>query len=254
MLQAHDASGSTAVVAVVTPAHVIVANAGDSRAVLVMAPCSSTTASTTPAGTGNASILANEGTSIAQPGGCRSGPELSQTPPQGSSDGIEAMEDYESPAGDDAALNDSVRLEEDDDEDDEGVDAETPPEGRHEEIAGGGMNLDSSIRDLLGTLMGGGSDNLDSAREAGESALSALMGINDGDREGLVAGSSAQGADRRGKHVPKQVEVQALSRDHTAADEAEKERVEAAGGRTFAVNYTDEDGASITVRYIEGPK
>ncbi|CAN0469881.1 unnamed protein product, partial [Hapterophycus canaliculatus] len=33
--QARDGSGSTAVVALVTPAHVIVANAGDSRAVLI---------------------------------------------------------------------------------------------------------------------------------------------------------------------------------------------------------------------------
>ncbi|CAN0539630.1 unnamed protein product, partial [Scytosiphon promiscuus] len=36
--QADDTSGSTGVVAVITPTHVLVANAGDSRAILIQAP------------------------------------------------------------------------------------------------------------------------------------------------------------------------------------------------------------------------
>lgn len=44
------------------------------------------------------------------------------------------------------------------------------------------------------------------------------------------------------------VEVTDMSRDHTAKDEGEKERVAAAGGRTFEVTFKNDDGTESNVR------
>lgn len=44
------------------------------------------------------------------------------------------------------------------------------------------------------------------------------------------------------------VEVTDMSRDHTAKDDGEKERVTAAGGRTFEVTFKNDDGTESNVR------
>ena len=44
------------------------------------------------------------------------------------------------------------------------------------------------------------------------------------------------------------VEVSAMSRDHTAKDDRERERVTAAGGKALEVKYRNEDGTESMVR------
>lgn len=200
--QARDASGSTAVVALVTPTHAIIANAGDSRAVLV-------TAASPPNGKNASPGAANPG--VGGGGGVAPSPSRSSRTPREDYGGTGgAGEDgvvvgLESPAGDTAALNDSVRLEEE--------------EGEEESDVG-----DGDGEALLGVGLSEGDD-------AGDEA-----GGREGDGGGRRAGEEGRAA------------VRALSKDHTAADEGERERVEAAGGRTFPVNFTDDHGASSTVR------
>ncbi|CAM9932737.1 unnamed protein product [Ectocarpus sp. 12 AP-2014] len=239
--EARDGSGSTALVSLVTPAHVIVANAGDSRAILIMVPPDHNNSSS---GKGKKSKGSNssDSTKIATSGGGGGGGGSS-----GSSSrvGVEdkrgaaetmaealglklggernsGVEEEKGEAttggrlaaeGEGGGLNDSVRLEDQEEDDDEGC-----------EFDGA-----DKIRELLESMMLGG--------EAKEGGGGGGGGGGDGARRDRDDGGGGAGG----------VMVTAMSRDHTAADEAERERVTAAGGKAFEVPYTEQDGTTCMV-------
>lgn len=275
--QARDASGSTAVVAVVTPQHVIVANSGDSRAILIMIPSRGRAGEGAGAGAGGGtggkrrgiqwhsgrSHVPKASCSFRRPNddddgdnekkdekaaaavvatasaqrftsalGLKAEGEDGSGSFSGGDDDLDGNDGVNTPdPGDAAGLNDSVRLEEmEEDDSEEGGDI-------------GDLGLDDAdaakIRELLSTMMLGDSA-ADSCSAVGADADEELRGDGAGAQEkrGKASGS---GNDRG-------VEILALSRDHTASDEMEKQRVEAAGGRTFEVRYTEEDGTEAMVR------
>ncbi|CAN0095405.1 unnamed protein product [Scytosiphon promiscuus] len=155
--EARDGSGSTAVVALVTPAHVIVANAGDSRAVLIMVETNEEKRGRGLDGKKGAAETMAAALGLRLDGGSGGGGR-------------------EETKGEDAViergLNDSVRLDEQEEDED------------------------------------------------GEN------------------GCEFEGADKI---------RELLDRDHTATDEAERERVTAAGGKAFEVPYTEENGTPAMV-------
>ncbi|CAN0388307.1 unnamed protein product [Ascophyllum nodosum] len=182
--EARDGSGSTAVVAFVTPLHVIIANAGDSRAVLIMAT----------SGAGGKGV----GSSGSESG---SGSE-SRALEKGKSETASAAT-----SADGAGRCDSVRL-------------EAEAEDKDGEFEGMGKIL---------------------------AALGAMKLRDDagGGKAVEVSGSGRADVDGSGRVV----EATAMSRDHTAKDERERERVTAAGGKAFEVKYRGEDGTeSMVVR------
>lgn len=240
-VQARDASGSTAVVAVITPQHVIVANAGDSRAILIMVPLSDRNGASKrepqamSGRTNNSSLTAlsrgqsdgEEKDEIAAAVAQRFAASLGLNVSNDDNGGLDERGDLtDSPGAADAAgLNDSVRLDELEEDDKEAVGGI------------GDLGIDDAdaakIRNLLAAMMSRDSPGASPAEDAGEDSEAAR---NDGGCGGHKEG--------RGSGI----EVLTLSRDHTAADEREKERVEAAGGRSFEVCYTESDGTDAKVR------
>lgn len=246
-------------VAVITRLHVIVANAGDSRAILVVVspdggggrgsgrkalPAKAhrdggggggdamkrgsagageekaDEASKAAAAFAAALGLSLDGGKVGSAGGEEVGGGGGGGGGSGSDDGSAA-----GGAGAAGGLNDSVRLEEqEEDEEEEPQDAL------------GGDSADS-IRALLGALTLGGSGD----------AAGALGG--EGDAQQPSRGGIGSGASQREEAEGRKVEVTAMSRDHTAQDERERERVTAAGGKAFEVRYKDDDGMdSMVVR------
>eukprot|EP00903_Cladosiphon_okamuranus_P016151 g14906.t1 len=241
--EARDASGSTAVVAVVTPAHVIVANAGDSRAVLVMVE---------PHAAGSGIKKAKD------KGGGSSGSSKGLEPKKGSAETLAAAlglrldggggggggggsggsagtgggeEQKEGVVhglaaaaaeggGEGGGCNDSVRLEE--------QDADEEGDGDGEDVCD--FEGSEKIRELLEKMMIG-------------EGVEGGGGGGGGGSGGGGGGGRGGGADEGGSGVT----VTPMSRDHTAKDEAEKMRVIAAGGRVFDVPYTEEDGTACMV-------
>lgn len=241
--QARDGSGSTAVVSLVTPAHVIVANAGDSRAILIMVSSDHKNSSgkgKSKGNRGNSSGSSNSTKIIASGGSSSSSSRVGVEDKKGAaetmaealglrlggggerSSGVEeekgeATTGSGSPAAEaEGGLNDSVRLEDQEEDDDEGCEFEGA----------------DKIRELLESMMLGGE-----AKEGGG-------GGGDGAREDRDGGGGGGGDGGGGA-----VMVTAMSRDHTAADDAERERVTAAGGKAFEVPYTEEDGTTCVVRW-----
>lgn len=69
---------------------------------------------------------------------------------------------------------------------------------------------------------------------------------------GVRCGGARRGGSSGGRANPagggRVVDVTDMSRDHTAKDEGEKERVTAAGGKTFEVTFKNDDGTESNVR------
>lgn len=238
-------------VAVVTPQHVIIANAGDSRAILIMVP-SRGRAGPAGAGAGTKREIQWRSGKTDVPAMLSRGPTndveekdetaaavaqrfaaalgLNVEGDDGSGFGSEGVNSPE--AADAAGLNDSVRLEEMEEDDNEGGDV-------------GDLGLDdedaAKIRQLLSAMMSG--DSAVGGLAVGAAARGATAGDDGGEGKG-------DGTEKRGKGSRNEsgVEILGLSRDHTANDEREKDRVEAAGGRAFEVRYTEEDGTEAKVR------
>lgn len=205
-------------VTLVTPAHVIVANAGDSRAILIMVPPDHNNSGSGKGkkskGNSSSSRVGVEdkkgaAETMAEALGLKLGGERNSGVEEEKGDAttggrLEAE-------GEGGGLNDSVRLEDQEEDDDNE-----------------GCEFDGAdkIRELLESMMLGGE-----AKEGGG-------GGGDGARRDRDIGGGGAGG----------VMVTAMSRDHTAADEAERERVTAAGGKAFEVPYTEQDGTTCVVR------
>lgn len=239
-------------VGVVTPEHVIVANLGDSRAILVMVAADHKTGGANKSATGSkgnsksgkglenkkgaAETIAaalglrlGAGGAGGDGGGSRGVAEEKGEGATAAAAAIaaEAEAEAEAEAGG-GELNDSVRLEEQEEEDEDGCDFEGA----------------DKIRELLEAMMlgeaGGGGGG---GEEEGGARVAAAGGARGG------GGGGGGAAERRGggEAGDDGVMVTAISRDHTAKDEAERERVTAAGGKAFEVPYTEDDGRECVV-------
>lgn len=272
----------------VTPKHVIVANAGDSRAILIMVPSrgvqraaaaaanvpsrrrtiargadgkGALTALSSSSAQGNGGGVDEEeekdetAAAVAQRFASALGLSLDENNSSSSAgkafgeEGVAITVDSPGEGGKSAiggGLNDSVRLEELEEEEEE------------EERGGGNiedLGLDEAetakIRRLLSAMMmssEGPAASSSAAAGAGAAGGGGVTARAGGDNRGAIGGDVGAGGGRKNTFKEKktagekQIEVLALSRDHTAKDERERERVEAAGGRAFEVSYLEEDG------------
>lgn len=235
-------------VALVTGAHVIVANAGDSRAVLIMVAKGANT--TTGSSSSSSKALSSKRAAAAAVKGLGSGKTPATTssaseeaknnansdgdPGGGATAGAAATAASSAAAAEAFAAALGLKM-----DGAGGVDSPGARTVEGEGEGGGGGGLNDSVR--LDEVEDG--DDFDGADEI--RALLGKMMLGDGEEEEQKEGGGGGGGGGRGR-----VEVTAMSRDHTAANDWERERVTAAGGRAFEVNYTEEDGTEAVVRSV----
>eukprot|EP00752_Nemacystus_decipiens_P018590 g16668.t1 len=241
--EARDASGSTAVVAVVTPAHVIVANAGDSRAVLIMVE---------PDVAASVKMKKAKAKGKSSSSSSSSSSSISSTSPNGGSVDKGGNGGSESSKGTAEALAAALGLRLD------GSGAETGVEEAKKEAVvdrlaaaeeggeGGGCNDSVRLDEQEAGDKGDGEDGCDFEGSEQIRELLEKMMLGEG-AEGAGGGGGGGGGGGPGQEEGSGVMVTAMSRDHTAQDEAEKQRVVAAGGRVFEVDYIEEDGTTSMV-------
>lgn len=285
-----DSSGSTAIVALVTPSHVIAANAGDSRALLITVaePKTKARTTTTSNSNSNASGSSNKITDAKGAAAAAAVVRSAANEEGGSvSDFSAATEKFAEALG--------LRLKEGGDtgkggvgddvsrtSTDDGVgavgsvDSGSPKRGNmndsvrleeddeeEEEDDGVDLNFEGAdkLREMLNALMLGDGDAARSAVGESKGDQNAFDGGGGGGGDGEDGGFSSSNKvedEGRGKGTGtggggergRKVEVAPVSWDHTAKDEGEKARVTAAGGRVFEVEYKEADGTDSVVSTV----